>query len=144
MFLNVKKRYSSCLCHKVPILKVLISGDIYKFQFGLCSESYYGESFRHLDIRFGKHIGASPLNGKKDKPSNESAFCALLLHCNFLPSFDNFSILAHENKKYLLEVKESLLIMRKKPSLNRNINSASLHFIKSSLFLVYFTLVYLT
>ena len=101
-------------------------------------------SFRHLDIRFGKHIGASPLNGKKDKPSNESAFCALLLHCNFLPSFDNFSILAHENKKYLLEVKESLLIMRKKPSLNRNINSASLHFIKSSLFLVYFTLVYLT
>ena len=127
-----------------PYTQSLISGDIYKFQFGLCSESYYGESFRHLDIRSGKHIGASPLNGKKDKPSNESAFCALLLHWNFLPSFDNFSILAHENKKYLLEVKESLLIMRKKPSLNRNINSASLHFIKSSLFLVYFTLVYLT
>ena len=28
-----------------------------------------------------------------------------LLHCNFLPSFHNFSVLAHENKKYLLEIK---------------------------------------
>ena len=27
-----------------------------------------------------------------------------------LTYFDNFSILAHENKKYLLEIKESLLI----------------------------------
>ena len=41
--------------------------------------------------------------------------------------FDNFSVLAHEHKKYLLEIKESLLIMRDKPSLNRNINSAPLY-----------------
>ena len=61
------------------------------------------------------------------KPSNNSAICDHLLHCNFLPSFDNFSVLAQENKKYLLEIKESLLIMRDKPSLNRNINSASLY-----------------
>ena len=27
-------------------------------------------------------------------------------------SFDNFSILANENKKFLLEIKESLLIMK--------------------------------
>ena len=33
--------------------------------------------------------------------------CDHLLHCNFLPSFDNFSVLAHENKRYLLEIKES-------------------------------------
>ena len=46
----------------------------------------------------------------------------------------------------LLEIKESLLIMRDKPSLNRNINSAPLHpFDKVSCqVLVYFTLVYLT
>ena len=69
----------------------------------------------------------SPLTGKKVKPSNNSAMCDHLLHCNFLPSFDNFSVLAHENKKYLLEIKESLLIMRDKPSLNRNINSAPLY-----------------
>ena len=69
----------------------------------------------------------SPLTGKKVKPSNKSAICDHLLHCNFLPSFDNFSILAHENKKYLLEIKEILLIMRDKPSLNRKINYLPLH-----------------
>ena len=40
---------------------------------------------------------------------------------------DIFSALACEKKKYLLEIKESLLIKRDKKSLNRNINSASLH-----------------
>ena len=104
-----------------------MSGVVYKFQCGLCNESYYGESIRHLDIRPGEHIGVPPLTGKKGKPSNNSAICDHLLHCNFLPSFDNFSVLAHENKKYLLEIKESLLIMRGKPSLNRNINSTPLY-----------------
>ena len=47
-----------------------------------------------------------PLAGKKVKPSSNGAVC----HSNFLTHFDNFSILAHENKKYLLEIKESLLI----------------------------------
>ena len=100
------------------------------FQACLCllsSHAYYGESIRHLDIRSGEHIGVSPLTGKKVKPSNDSAIFDHLLHCNFLPSFDNFSVLAYENKKYLLEIKESLLIMRDKPSLNRNINSAPLY-----------------
>ena len=115
-----------------PFPKDLISGVVYKFQFGLCNEYYYGESIRHLDIRSGQHIGVSRLTGKMDKPSNNSAICDYLLHCNFLPSFDNFSVLAHENKKYLLEIKESLLIIRDKPSLNRNINlHLSTYLIKS-------------
>ena len=120
-------RLSNSFRYKDPIPKDLISGVVYKFQCGLCNESYYGESIRHLDIRSGEHIGVSPLTGKKVKPSNNSAICDHLLHCNFLPSFDNFSVLAYENKKYLLEIKESLLIMRDKPSLNRNINSAPLY-----------------
>ena len=104
-----------------------MSGVVYKFQCSLCSESYYGESIRHLNIRSGKHIGVSHLTGKKVKVSNNSAVCDHLLHCNFLPSFDDSSSLAYENKMFLLETKESLLIMRDKPSLNRNINSAPLY-----------------
>ena len=46
---------------------------------------------------------------------------------NHLPSFDNFSVLAHENRNNLSEIKGSLLIMRDKPSLNRNINSTPLY-----------------
>ena len=115
-------RLSNSFGNKDPIPKDIISVVVYKFQCGLCNESYYGES-----IGPGEHIGVSPLTGKKVKPLKNSAFCDHLPHCNFLPSFDNFGVLAHENKKYLLEIKESLLIMRDKPSLNRNINSPPLY-----------------
>ena len=109
---------------KDPLTKGLIFGVVFKFQCSLCNESYYGESITHLDIRSGEQIGLSPLTGKTSKPSNNSAVCDHLLHYNFLPSFDNFDLLVHENKKYLLEIKDSLLIMRDKPSLDRSINSA--------------------
>ena len=105
-------RLSHSFRHKDPLPKDLISGVVYKFQFGLCNEYYYGESIRHLDIRSGEHIGVSRLTGKMDKPSNNSAICDYLLHCNFLPSFDNFSVLAHENKKYLLETRERQTIIK--------------------------------
>ena len=119
-------RLSHSFRYKDPIPKDLISGVVYKFQCGLCNESYYGESIRHLDIRSGEHIGVSPLTGKKVKPSNNGVICDHLLHCNFLPSFVNFSVLAHKNRKYLWKLKRAL-IMRGKPSLNRNIDSAPLY-----------------
>ena len=100
---------SNSFCYKDPIPKVLISGVVYKFQCGLCNESCYGESIRHLDIRSGEHIGMSPLTRKKIKPSNNSAICDHLLHCNVLPSFDNFCVLAHENKRYRLHEKISAI-----------------------------------
>ena len=37
-------------------------------------------------------------------------------------SLEDFSILTHETKRGLLELNESLFIMRNNPSLNRNIN----------------------
>ena len=118
---------SNSFCSKDPTPKDQISGVVYKLPCGLFNECYYGESVRHLDIKSGEYIVASPFTGKKVKPSNNSAVCDHLLHCNFLPSFDNLSVLAHVNKMYVLEIKESLLIMRDKPSLNRNINSAPLY-----------------
>ena len=42
-------------------------------------------------------------------------------------SFDNFSILGHENKNFLLEIKESFIIMTDKPWLNRNTSSTPLY-----------------
>ena len=73
----------------------------------LCNKSYYGESIKHLDIRSGEHRGVPPLTGKKVKPINISGVHEHLVHCNYLPPFDNFSILAHENKKFLLESKKA-------------------------------------
>ena len=120
-------KLSNSFRFKDPIPNDLISGVVYKFQCGLFNESYYGESIRHLDIRSGEHIGVSPFTGKKFKPIKNSAVRDHLLHCNYSSSFDNFNILAHESKKFLLKIKESLLTMTDKPSLNRNISSAPLY-----------------
>ena len=98
-------RLSNSFHYKDSLPKDLTSS-VYKFQCGLCNESYYGESIRHLYTISGEHIGVSPLTGKKVKPSNNSAIYDHLLHCNFLSSLDNFSVLAHKNKKYSLEIKE--------------------------------------
>ena len=70
----------------------------------------------------GEHIGISPLTKKKVKPKGSAVSDHLLL-CNHSSSFENFSVLTKENIKFLLELKESLLIMRDKLSLNRNIRS---------------------
>ena len=105
----------------------LVSCVVYKFQCGKCNFSYYGESDRHLKVRSGEHIGISPLTFKKVKPSAESSVRDHLLFCNHEPSFDDFTILAHGTNKFLLEIKESLLIKRDKPELNKNISSAPLY-----------------
>ena len=52
------------------------------------------------------------------KPINNSAARDYLLHCNYLPSFENVSIFAHKNKTFLSEIKEKQ-IMGDNPSLNR-------------------------
>ena len=49
-----------------------------------------------------------------------------LLLGNHSPPLKSFSLLTKENRKSVLESKESLLIMRVKPSLNRNITSVPL------------------
>ena len=87
-----------------------MSGVVYKYMCGSCKSFYYGETDRYLKVRCGEHIGISPLASKKKKPSKESAICDHLLICNNVPSFDEFSILAHGNNRFVLEIKESLLI----------------------------------
>ena len=112
---------------KDTVPQILTSGVVYKFQCGLCNESYYGECVRHLAVRSGEHIGISPLTSKRVQPRKDSAVCHYLLNCNYSPTFEDFSVLCHDNKKYLLELKESLLIMRDRPSMNRNVRSAPLY-----------------
>ena len=125
MFKN-KTRLGNNLHFKDQIPKDLTSGVVYKFQCELCNESYYGECIRHLNVRIGEHIGISPLTRKQVKPKNSSV-ADHLLPCNHSESYDGFSIQTRENKKFLLELKENLLIMREQPSLNRNITSAPLY-----------------
>ena len=96
---------------KDQIAKDLISGVVYKFQCRLCNESCYGKCVRQLNVRIGEHISMSPLTKKQVKPKNSSV-ADYLLFCNHSASYDEFSTLMRENKKFLLELKESMLIMR--------------------------------
>lgn len=64
---------------------------------------------------------------KRKLRPNGSSVCDYLLLCNYSPSFDSFSELIKENRTFSLELKESLLITRNKPSLSRNIKSAPLY-----------------
>ena len=121
-----QNKLAKAFLFKDRIPKELTSGVVYKFQCGLCNESYYGECVRHLNVRIGEHIGIPSLTRKKVKPKGSAVSDHLLLW-NHSPSFENFNVLIKENKKFLLELKESLLITRDKPSLNRNIRSAPLY-----------------
>ena len=80
---------------KGQIPNEVTSGVVYKVQWGLCNETYYGETLRHLVVWSGEHIGLSPLTNKNH-----------LLVCNHTPSLDDFSVLAHEDKKFRLEIKK--------------------------------------
>ena len=81
---------------------------------------------RHLKIRSGEHIGISSLKFRKFKISKESAIRDHLLNCNDTLSIDEFNIMLYGHQKYNLEIKESLLIERERPILNKNISSAKL------------------
>ena len=62
----------------------------------------------------------TPLTGKRIKNPKKSAIFDHILHD---ASFEDFTILLKENNKFKLHLKESLLIKRDKPELNRNICS---------------------
>ena len=79
-----------------------------------------------VNVRIGEHNGISPLTKKKVKPKGSAVSDHFLL-CNHSPSFESFSALTKKNRKFILELKESLPTMRDKPSLNINIRSAPLY-----------------
>ena len=79
-----------------------------------------------MKVRSREDLGILPWTLRKVKPVKFSAICDHLQNCSNIPSFNEFSILAYGHQKYILEIKESLLIKRDRPVLNKNISSAKL------------------
>ena len=46
---------------------------VYKFLFGRCNATYYGEKCCHLNVRVGQHSGITPLTRKKSKTKKTAA-----------------------------------------------------------------------
>ena len=101
-------------------------GVVCEYACGKCYYSYCGETNRQLKVRSGEHIWILLLTFRKVKPSKESVIRDHLLICNNTLSFDEFIIFVYEHQKYIVEIKESLLIKWDKPVLNKNISSAKL------------------
>lgn len=117
-------------CYENRVPYDLVSGVVYEWTCGRCGRILpimERKKGRHLKFRSGKHIGISPFTFKKAQPSQESSICEHLLQCDNSTSFDEFTILAHGSKKYLLEIQESYLIKPNQPVLNQNISYPTVH-----------------
>ena len=100
---------------------------------GRCNTTYYGETCWHLSVRVGEHLGVSPLTGKKSKSKKPAAVKDHMLFCDHIVSFDDYNILATSDSDFHVKVKESLLISRDEPILNKNETSLPLYLFDWSL-----------
>ena len=74
-----------------------------------------------------EHSGISPLTNKWSKLKKSTAIKDHMLICDQPVSFDDFKVLASINSEFHLKIKESLLISRDQPVLNKNEASLPLH-----------------
>ena len=103
--------------------KKILSDLVYRYTCSNCNVTYYGKTYRHFFTRAAEHMGISNLTEKRFKNVKQSAVSDHLLQCDCSINFDDFDILASETNNFRLLIKESLLIMRDKPVLNRTTTS---------------------
>ena len=104
--------------YKMPYC--LRSNVVYKFLCSRCNATYFGETYQHLSVRVGEHSGVSPLTGKKSKSKKSTAVKDHMLFCDHIVSINDFKVLATSDSDFHVKVKESLLISRDEPILNKN------------------------
>ena len=121
-------RLQSLFHFKDRVPKLLQSGLVYCFKCSGCNATYYGKTKRHFKVRICEHLGISHLTGKRKtlQPNQHTAVLEHCLFCHNSPSFDDFVIISRESNDFKLTLKESILINRDKPLLNRTVQSMPL------------------
>ena len=117
LFLDPLADLVTCLDSKIPLRKKILSGIVYYYTCRNCKVTYYRKTFQHFFTKACEHMGTSNLNAKEPTISDH------LLQCDSPITFDDFDISASESNKFKLLIKESLLIKRDKPVLNRTTKS---------------------
>ncbi len=127
-------RLSSFFPYKDRFPSAIKSLVVYKFTCGNCNVTYIGKSKRHLKTRVCEHIGVSDRTGRVSGAPRDSAVYQHFMssptpyfrpYCN-RPSIDDFMVIGTAKNDYELQIKESILISKFKPELNRNIWSLPL------------------
>ena len=123
IFLKSTNHLSILFRFKDVVPKELRSHLVYKFSRSSCNTTYYGKIERHSNVRSGEHVGLSPLTGNRVACKPSAIFDHLLLPEHNNSSFNDFSILCCENNVFTLSLRESILIKRDSPEVNRNVSS---------------------
>ena len=92
IFFKSHRKFSNVFRFKDRLPFGLVPEVVCKYMCGRCNPTYYGETDRHLKVRFGKHLGISHLIFKKTKTLKESPSREHLLNCNNVPSFEKLTI----------------------------------------------------
>ena len=129
---KTSRRMSSFFSYKDKFPKSLLSGVIYKYTCAHCNVSYIGCTARYWEKRLEEHTHISALTGK---PLSNAQVFAPLQHvksskCNPLGpngSRDDFEILGYEKDRFLLQVKESILIKKDNPAINGTVTSVPIY-----------------
>ena len=95
--------------------------DTMKHMCSCCNATYYGDLERHFFVRTFEHFGMTTLTGKRIKNPKKSAIIGHILLKGYHVSFEDFTILLKESKRFKLLRKESLLIKPDKPGFNINV-----------------------
>ena len=87
-------KVKSFLTLKDKLVKMLLSGLVYKYKCGGCNAIFYGKGKCCLKVRICKHLSILCLTGKKLKIDNNKLMVIQehLLCCNYSQSVEDFSI----------------------------------------------------
>ena len=118
-----KNRLSSFFKFKDSIPLHLRSHLIYKFQCSNCNITYYGETEFDLKVRAGERLRTSPLTETRVNNNKKSSVKDHCLLSGYVRSFEDFPFWITESHKFKCLIKESLLVSKDKPSLNKEVKS---------------------
>ena len=113
-----KIRNSFCFKDQIPIY--MNSDVIYKYKCNICSDVYISKTKLQFLVRQYEHLGRLILTEKPLK-YNEKDATAVRKHChqqNHPADSFCFSLIGNATNNYHLKLKESLVILKFKPSLN--------------------------
>lgn len=101
---------------------------VYKYTCGDCYITYIGKTTRHLLVRMSEHLGISFKTGavRKYHEKQTTAIREHIRSCKHTGDVSNFSVLANARNDFELLVKESLLIGKEQPVLNKQIKNFQL------------------
>ena len=113
-------RMSNAFQFKDQIPKCLNSMLLYKSTCNTCISVYIGKTKRHYLVRHFEHLGLSVFPKKALRYSDKDA-TAIHRHChhqNHVNCTNSFKIVENSVNNYFLQLKEPLLILKLKASLN--------------------------